>query len=271
MIFSQHAIHSKKPISLPLFRLLESSGVFLGALFMLFLKVYLFPVFLYGESDLVYAFLLFWTTSIFYALIPLGIVFLKNGFFRFFSIGMLLFIYARSFHRLVTMGFGPMMLDGFPANNAVIIGSISLLSLFLLRFFWFKIANLCVERVPGVYAIATFDAESNFIGKFNDSPDSFFSTTRTKDELSVVTESKIFVPGCAVNDGLALFEFLQDNPANGSPNPLYAKILRPLDSVKIPYFSLSTYKRNYVLLEVQYIPLAQHAWGHSGVKVVSHG
>lgn len=262
-------ICEKKPMTFTLLRFLEISGLFCGILFLVLGKAMLIPIFLQYHLHIISAFITLIISSIIYILFSFAAVFLHNQFWKFFFIGTQILIFARAFYRLLTVGFSNVFIQGFIGNNAVIITTICLLILIFLRYIYFSVLDLKVVQIPGIFAVGRFPADEQFSGKFNDSPELFFSTTRTQNELSVVTESKIFLRNYPMYDDLLLFEFTRAN-VNGVPNCLFYKILRALDYVKIPYFSISTFEKNYVLFKSVHLPMARHTWHFLGIKVNEH-
>lgn len=268
-VFLERWLHERKPMSFSLLRFFEIAGLLTGILCMSILNVILLPLLLETSSEPLSALLLLYITTILSIILSCGTVFLYNPFWKFFCVGNQLLILAKTFYDLLTLGFSTVFLQGFAGNNMLITTLICLFLLWGLRLIWEAVLDLKVRQIPGEYAVGRFPAAENFSGKFNDNPESFFSSTRTWNELSVITESKIFLRNYPLQDGLLLFEFVNAN-LNGSPHRLFSKVLFALDKVSIPYFSLTTFDKNYVLFKSSYLPMAKHSWHSLGIKVSAH-
>ena len=268
-VFLEKWIHERKPMSFSLLRLLEITGLFCGVIFMIITELILLPLLLHANPHPTHALLLLITTTIMSVVLSCGTVFLHSPFWRFFCVGSQLLIVSRAFYDLLTLGFSTIVVQGFVGNNMVLGTIISLALLWGLRLLWEAMLDLKVQQIPGIYAVGKFAADEHFSGKFNDSPESFFASMRTNNELCVITEGKIFLRNCPLHDELLLFEFVNSN-VNGSPHRLFSKVLSSLDRMNIPYFSLTTFEKNYVLFKSSSLAMAKHSWQSVGIKVIIH-
>lgn len=263
-------LRERKVMTFPVLRFWEISGLCCGVLFLVLGQVVLMPVFFEYSPELgnVSMLLVLINSSILSVVFSFCTIAVQNFFWKFFFIGTQVYIFSSACYRLITQGFSNFIVNGFLGSNTLIITIIALPLFWLIKRIYRSVLQLGVVHIPGVFAVGKFPADEQFSGKFNDSPELFFSTTRTQDELSVITESKIFLRNYPMYDDLLLFEFTGSHLGeSGEPNVLFIYVLRSLSHYRIPHFSISTFERSYVLLKSEHLSMAKHAWAFNGIKV----
>ncbi len=95
---------------------------------------------------------------------------------------------------------------------------------------------------------------------------SFFSITRTPDELSIVCSEKDAPEGAKVEGGWRAFKV--EGPLDFSLTGILASLAAPLAEAGVGIFAVSTYDTDYVLVKESKLDAAIYALEARGMKLV---
>jgi len=112
--------------------------------------------------------------------------------------------------------------------------------------------------LPGLYAVCRLPAEA-------DVPPSFFSATRTPNELSVVCAEGDALPGAPCERGFRIFEVA--GPLDFALTGVLAAIAAPLAGAGVSIFAISTFDTDYVLVKERDLAKAVEALREAGHRV----
>lgn len=124
--------------------------------------------------------------------------------------------------------------------------------------------TLTLSALEGLYAIVKLSPDAPI-------PDwtkngSFFSVTRTKEELSlVVTETGVPVEVDA-SRGWRMLKV--HGPFAFTETGVLASLANPLARIGVGIFVISTFDTDYLLVQQEEIPLAVEALGHAGHRIL---
>jgi len=125
--------------------------------------------------------------------------------------------------------------------------------------------QLKFRRLPGAYAIVRMDAETTI-------PDwatkgVFSSVTRTGDELSIVCPADNLPAN--PSSGARWICFKLEGPFPFSQTGVLLSFIAPLSNNGVPILAISTYDTDYVLLQEEFMGVAQQALGTAGHALIS--
>jgi hypothetical protein len=112
--------------------------------------------------------------------------------------------------------------------------------------------------LPGRYAICRLAADAPL-------PASFFSITRTPDELSVVCVEAEAPEGAKTERGWHIFQVI--GPLEFSLTGILAAIAAPLAQAGVSIFAISTFDTDYVLVKEENLAQAMNALRNAGHRV----
>ena len=125
--------------------------------------------------------------------------------------------------------------------------------------------QLKFRRLPGAYAMVRMDAETTV-------PDwatkgVFSSVTRTEDELSIVCPADDLPAN--LSSGSRWICFKLEGPFPFSQTGVLLSFIEPLSNNGVPIFAISTFDTDYVLVQEEFIGLAQQALGTAAHALIS--
>ena len=125
--------------------------------------------------------------------------------------------------------------------------------------------QLKFRRLPGAYAIVRMDAETTV-------PDwatkgAFSSVTRTGDELSIVCPADNLPADVSAGSHWICFKL--EGPFPFSQTGVLLSFVEPLSNNSVPIFAISTYDTDYVLVQEEFMDVAQPALGAAGHALIS--
>ena len=113
--------------------------------------------------------------------------------------------------------------------------------------------------LPGRYAICRLAADAAV-------PASFFSATRTPDELSIVCLETQAPGNAQIEPGWRVFQLI--GPLEFSLTGILAAIAAPLAQAGVSIFAISTFDTDYVLVKVESLAKAVDALRAAGHRVL---
>lgn len=124
---------------------------------------------------------------------------------------------------------------------------------------------LTLTLLPDRLAVCRLDCEAEVPGwAFSNT---FFSITRTEDELSIVAAEERVPPGLACEWGWVCFKV--EGPIDFSLTGVLASILNPLAEAGVSIFAISTYDTDYVLVKEEKLKEAQGALKSAGHTILT--
>ena len=119
--------------------------------------------------------------------------------------------------------------------------------------------------LAGAYAIVRMDAETTI-------PDwatkgVFSSVTRTGDELSIVCPADNLPADLSAGSHWICFKL--EGPFLFSQTGVLLSFVEPLSNNSVPIFAISTYDTDYVLVQEEFMDVAQPALGTAGHALIS--
>lgn len=121
--------------------------------------------------------------------------------------------------------------------------------------------KLKFRRLPGVFGICRLPPDTP-VPSWSARPSSFSSVTRTRDELSVVTELENIASEHTNPDRWACFKL--EGPFAFSEVGILASFIHPLPPAGIPIFAISTFDTDYVLVRQENAEAALQALREAG-------
>jgi uncharacterized protein len=118
--------------------------------------------------------------------------------------------------------------------------------------------------MEGRYAIAKFPCDAEMPGWAADG--AFFSVTRTREELSVVTAEASVPAGLDASRGWRMFKV--HGPFSFDETGVVAALANPLARVGVGIFVISTFDTDYLLVQHEEIPVAVETLEHAGHKIL---
>jgi|SRR5215831_2401619 len=118
--------------------------------------------------------------------------------------------------------------------------------------------SLRFSRIPGEFAVCQLPADTNLPHWAQ----SFFSITRTADELSIVCLAQQVPADVKSERGWACLKL--EGPFPFTMTGVLASFLQPLAQAQISIFALSTFETDYVLVKEHAVAGAVEALGHAG-------
>lgn len=113
---------------------------------------------------------------------------------------------------------------------------------------------------PTEFAVAQWPPCADLPGKLLTG--SFFSLTRSADELSLVCEARLLPAGTTHEAGWVAFKL--HGPFNFALTGILAAVLNPLRDAGVGIFALSTFDTDYVLVKRERLSEAQAALRQAG-------
>ena len=123
--------------------------------------------------------------------------------------------------------------------------------------------KLCLSVLPAKLAVCRFDPRA----PLPDLPvaSSFWSITRTPDELSLVCAEKDLLPGVQSEKGWRCMKL--HGPFEFYETGILSSIVRPLAAAAVPIFVISTYDTDYLLVKDGDLETAQQVLADEGHRV----
>jgi uncharacterized protein len=125
--------------------------------------------------------------------------------------------------------------------------------------------TLKLSVIEGRYAIAKFPRDAGIPGWANGS--SFFSVTRTLDELSIVTAETSVPAELDAARGWRMFKV--NGPFSFDEIGVVAALASPLARVGVAIFVISTFDTDYLLIQQEEIPVAIETLEHAGHTILN--
>ena len=124
--------------------------------------------------------------------------------------------------------------------------------------------TLTLSLVEGFYAIVKLSPNAAI-------PDwatsgTFFSVTRTEEELSLVVGEPVVPPELNVSRGWRMFKV--HGPFAFNETGVLAALAGPLARICVGIFVISTFDTDYVLVQQEDIPVAVEALEHAGHRIL---
>lgn len=116
---------------------------------------------------------------------------------------------------------------------------------------------------PSMYAVAQLSAQEPFPNWCRES--SFFSITRTTEELSIVCEEKVLPAEVKAERGWRMFKVA--GPLDFSLTGILASIATPLANAKVSLFAISTFNTDYVLIKAADLAAATDVLRSAGFSI----
>ena len=126
--------------------------------------------------------------------------------------------------------------------------------------------KLKFRRLPGVFGICRLPPDTP-VPSWSAETSGFCSVTRTRDELSVVTELENIPPEHTNPDRWTCFKL--HGPFAFSEVGILASFVQPLVAAQIPIFAVSTFDTDYVLINQENIDAALKALREAGHQLLS--
>ena len=127
--------------------------------------------------------------------------------------------------------------------------------------------QLELDLLPELFAVARLDREANVPAWARSS--TFFSVTRTPDELSVLCHESVLPSSVKAERGLRCLGVR--GPLAFSETGILESLARPLAEAGISIFALSTYDTDYLLLAAAHLERAIQALAEAGHTVRGQG
>jgi hypothetical protein len=124
--------------------------------------------------------------------------------------------------------------------------------------------KLKFSRVPGSYAVCRLVADA-LVPEWA-LRDSFFSVTRTRDELSIVCAETQVPPEVHHENDWACLKL--EGPFPFSETGILTSFVQPLSDRAIPIFALSTFDTDYVLVKNPWVEKAMEVLRQAGHEAV---
>ncbi len=96
---------------------------------------------------------------------------------------------------------------------------------------------------------------------------SFFSVTRTLEEISIIIPSAVEIEGAKVESGWKALTLVGEIPFDLTG--ILLELIRPLSGNHIGIFALSTFNTDYVLIKEKHLSLAKQVLEESGYSFLS--
>ena len=109
-----------------------------------------------------------------------------------------------------------------------------------------------LKHLPGTYSILKLNPTDSIPSSVLNS--TFFSVTKTDEELSIVCESQVAPQSENVEGNWRLLKIL--GPLDFSLTGILSSIARPLAEEKISIFALSTFDTDYVMVKEDKVEMA---------------
>jgi hypothetical protein len=122
---------------------------------------------------------------------------------------------------------------------------------------------LVLSLLDGLWAVCRLHSESALPAWAEGG--SFFSATRTPEELSVVCEEAAVPDGVKAEKGWAALKL--HGPVPFEASGILSSLTAPLAEAGIPVFALSTFATDYLFVKTDRFPEAAAAWRRAGVEV----
>ena len=119
--------------------------------------------------------------------------------------------------------------------------------------------------LPGSYAIVRMDPEATVPHWATNGV--FSSVTRTADELSIVCPADHLPANLSSESHWICFEL--EGPFPFSQTGVLLSFIEPLSNNGVPIFAISTYDTDYVLVQEEFMGVAQQALGVAGHALIS--
>jgi hypothetical protein len=126
-----------------------------------------------------------------------------------------------------------------------------------------SIDPLVLSRLPGRWAVCRLHAESAVPAWAEGG--SFFSATRTREELSIVCEEEAVPEGVKAERGWAALKL--HGPIPFGTTGVLASLTAPLAEAGISLFALSTYDTDYLLVKAESLAEAVSALRKAGFEI----
>ena len=124
--------------------------------------------------------------------------------------------------------------------------------------------TLTLSVMEGLYAIAKFPCDVEIPAWATGS--TFFSVTRTLDELSVVSAEASVPGGLDASRGWRMLKV--QGPFAFEETGVVAALANPLARVGVGIFVISTFDTDYLLVQQEEIPVAVETLEHAGHKIL---
>jgi hypothetical protein len=122
--------------------------------------------------------------------------------------------------------------------------------------------KLSLSLLPGEFAIAKFDKDSQWVGmEWGD----FFSITHTPDEISIVASQNLIPEGAPCEKGWRCLKV--NGPLDFSLTGVLSSLANPLAQAGISIFALSTYETDYLLVRQSDLEKALQILRQEGFEV----
>jgi hypothetical protein len=118
--------------------------------------------------------------------------------------------------------------------------------------------------MEGRYAIAKFSCDAEIPAWAAGA--AFFSVTRTREELSVVTAEASVPAALDASRGWRMFKV--HGPFSFDETGVVAALANPLARVGVAIFVISTFDTDYLLVQHEEIPVAVETLEHAGHKIL---
>ena len=129
---------------------------------------------------------------------------------------------------------------------------------------WYKMTQLKIKALEGLYAIHRFSTASEIPSQVYESD--FFSVTKTEDEISIVCSESLSLCSEKSEKGWACLKVL--GPLDFSLTGILAKIASSLAESGISIFAISTYDTDYILVRSEKLELAKETLAASGCMIM---
>lgn len=123
--------------------------------------------------------------------------------------------------------------------------------------------NLTLSIVAGLFAIHRFPADAPIPEEIPNA--SFYSVTRTNEELSVVAPETVALQGGSSEGGWACIKV--NGPLEFSQVGILAGLSAALAKANVSIFVISTFDTDYILVKAEKLPRAKEALEAAGYAV----
>jgi hypothetical protein len=117
--------------------------------------------------------------------------------------------------------------------------------------------------MPGVFAICRLDADATIPSWATKG--SFFSLTKTDEELSIVCEEVNIPPSVRCEKSRLMFKI--EGPIDFSLTGILASIANPLAQAKVSIFAISTFDTDYVMVATHDLEKASECLRNAGFEI----
>jgi hypothetical protein len=243
-------------------------AMLLGTVWLFFFTTMLVPLSLSLPSQYSMALFYFPMMTAMYIILAVVMVIYYRGFWKMFALGGYIFVCTWQLLLIIQNGFMWQVEQGVVGNYAFLVWSLASGISYVFYVLHQKRLAIQLHLLPGVYAMIHLPSYTHLEEYLSQIQQDFYSITKGAEGVSLVLSksmTKLFTD-IAVSQNFLIVEINQCK-INGSPHRYLSDVLKPLRRAHVFFTLVSSFDKDYVIVEEKWFSMACEAWKYAKIRV----